>query len=126
MAATSSDPAMRRDVTWQAAELYEQGGHLHEASLAYRRYIEQFPSPVEQAVEARHRLAAMHEKTGDLTGSRYWMREIVRADSAAGTGRTVRTRFLAAKATVTLADDELAAFRRVKLVEPIRVNMKKK
>jgi hypothetical protein len=52
--------------------------------------------------------------------------EIIEKDKSAGGDRTDRTRFLAAKASLELAEPQLRSFQQVKLVSPLKENLKVK
>lgn len=54
------------------------------------------------------------------------MKQIVAGDAVAGNGRTDRTRFLAAKASLVLTEPKLEEFKKVALVKPFKKNLKKK
>jgi TolA-binding protein len=122
----SGDPQMRREAGLQAAELYERAGQRDRAIAAYGRYVAAFPRPVEPAIEARQKLAELSRARGDHRGERRWLAEIIEADRSAGPERSDRTRFLAAKAQMVLAEDSLDAYRAVRLVEPLKPNLKLK
>ena len=49
----------------------------------------------------------------------YWQREIVKADAASGAGRTDRTKYLAARASLALAAPTRDTFRALKLTSPL-------
>jgi hypothetical protein len=77
-------------------------------------------------MEARHRLSEIAASSGDFTARDAWLRDIVAADRAAGTQRTDRSRALAAKATLALAAPAREAFRRIKLVAPLKRTLAEK
>jgi hypothetical protein len=54
------------------------------------------------------------------------MREIQRADAQAGAARTDRTRYLGGMATLALAEPAVEEYRKVRLVEPLRQNLRVK
>jgi TolA-binding protein len=123
IADTESDPLLQREAAWTAAGLYERAGQTTEAITAYQRFVEKFPNPVEQAMEARLQLVSLHEKAGDAATQRYWQQQIVAADRAAGAQRSDRTRYLAAHARLALATSDLDRYRTVKLIEPLKRNL---
>src|SRR5690606_3513900 len=109
--------AVRREALWRAAELYASGGRESESARVFEAYVERFPNPVPEAIEARQRLA-------DLAGDDYparmrWLEALVAADAAAGGERTDRTRYLAATAQLALAEPARNAFRAVRLAMPL-------
>ncbi len=126
LAATSKEPAVQREVMWQAAELHEKSGNAKSAQATYQRYVQQYPSPLEPAIEARQRLATLAAKQGQAAEQMKWLKEIVRADQAGGKARTERTRFLAASAAMQIAEPSYEAYRKVALVEPLKKSLKTK
>ncbi|MDQ6684548.1 MAG: tetratricopeptide repeat protein [Pseudomonadota bacterium] len=125
-AAAKGDPRTARDAQWQAAELYDKGDSRAAAAKAYERYLAQYPTPLEPAVEARWRLAQMAAKDNNPTRETALMRDIFQADQAGGAGRTDRTRFLGATAALAMAEPVAASYRGVQLVEPLPRQLKLK
>jgi tetratricopeptide (TPR) repeat protein len=117
------DPTLRREALWQAAELYASAGQPNEAVKVYQHYIQQFPQPVEQAVEARQRVATHYAASNNLAEQQHWLTDIIKADRQAGVQRSDRTRYLAARAQLTLADHAHENYRRVTLVLPLEKNL---
>lgn len=124
--ASKSDPELKRDALWQAAELYEKAGAQAKVIETYKRYAGTFPQPLEPAMEARNKLAEQYAKAGQTDDQRYWLKEIIRRDSEAGTASTSRTRYLAATAAFELAKPALQSYQQVKLVRPLKDNLKRK
>lgn len=122
----SKDAPVRREALWQAAELHEKSGNEPHAQVAYERYVMQFPNPLEPAVEARQRLAALSQKQGQTRAQHKWLNELVKADQGGGRERTDRTRTLAANATMTLAEPYYEAYRQARLKEPLKKSLKNK
>lgn len=120
------DQALRREALQNAADLYERAGDAAKARATLERFIERYPAPVGPAIEARQRLADLAGRAGDEATRLRWYREIVRADGAAGTERTDRTRLLAARAQLALAAPQRDAFRGVRLVAPLRRSLEQK
>jgi Flp pilus assembly protein TadD len=84
------------------------------------RLVREYPTPVVDAIEVRQRLLDTAIKAGNLERERYWQHEIVKADAAAGSARTDRTRYLAARAQLSLAEPARDAFRAIQLVAPLK------
>ncbi|MFO1339690.1 MAG: tetratricopeptide repeat protein [Burkholderiaceae bacterium] len=126
LAVAKKDPELARSAQWQAAELYEKaadGGTASArltASKAYERYLRLYPAPLEQAVEARYRLARLAEREGDAKRAFALQKDIFAADQAGGAARTGRTRTLGAMAALALAEPVRAAYQQVPLVEPLQ------
>jgi TolA-binding protein len=126
IAAASKDPAVMRDAQWQAAELYEKGQARAAAARAYEAYLRQHPQPLEPAVEARWRLAAIARQDRDAAREAALMKDILQADQAGGAARTYRTRFLGATAALAVAEPTAEQYRRVALVEPLQQQLRLK
>src|SRR5690606_34503245 len=119
IASSDPDPEARREALWRAAELYAESGRIGESAAAYARYVEHHPQPVAVAIEARQRLVELAEQSGDHAARMRWLADIVSADAAAGSDRTERTRYLAAKAQLAIAQPARDAFAAVRLVAPL-------
>jgi hypothetical protein len=87
------------------------------------KFVAAHPAPVGDAVEARQRLADFAGKSGDTVRQTHWYREVVKADSQAGAARTDRTRYLAGKAQLVLAQPSRDAFRGVRLTAPLKKSL---
>lgn len=120
------DPELRREALWQSIELYEKIGDVAKVLAGYERYIDEYPRPLEQAMEVRQTLVTIYSDAGNVASKHFWQEEIVRQEKAAGKESTQRMRYLAAKAAFELAQPTLKAYQRVKLVEPLQQNLKRK
>jgi len=116
----------RRDLQWRIAELYEQAGTTGAVITAYKDFIDKYPQPIDQAMEARQKLADIYLTQKDENKRQFWLRQIIVSDKDAGGSRSDRSRFLAAKASLELAEPHLRSFQQVKLVAPLKTNLKKK
>jgi len=123
---SETDPGLKREATLTAATLYQQAGRDSEAIEAYKRFVERYPQPVEAAMEARYQLVQLYDKHGQAGQQRYWQKQLVSADRAAGGQRTDRTRYLAAHAQLALVADDYRAYRDVQLKEPLKKNLARK
>ena len=144
--ATTPDAQTRaRAALWQAATLYERAaasdaesvkaGKPRPADAAanraaaakdYDRYLKQYPSPLEPAVEAHYRLAQLARIDGNAAAESAHMRAIFVADQNGGAARTDRTRTLGALAALDAAKPAYEAYQKVALVEPLAKNLKLK
>ena len=122
----SEDEAIRRDALLVAAELHEEDGNMDRALSVYRRYAAYFPKPVELNLEARNKTADILKTLNDRKSYMEELGKIVAIDASAGRDRTPRTRYLAAKAGLVLAEPKYEAFTAVKLAKPFEVNLRKK
>ena len=118
VARESPNPQLRAEALLQAGDLYGQANNTDRALEAYSKYVEEFPKPVETAVETRSKIAAICKAKADQDRYRQQLAEIVRADAAAGSERTDRTRNLAARAALELSTPLYEQFAALKLVQP--------
>lgn len=126
LAAATTNLATRRDLTWQAASLYEKAGEKTKSTKTYKEYIKKYPTPLEPAVEARFKIAETYRKAGDSKKWGHWLNEIIKADAKGGKQRTDRTKFLAANSTLYLASPYRTAYKKASLTAPIKKSLKKK
>ncbi len=127
IAARKEEPLdVRRASLWQAAVLFEKVNATTRAAQAYASYVEQFPTPLNAAMDARQKLADMAQSAHDSVTRQKWLQEIIRADQLAGSNRTDRSRYLAARATLIQVDAPVAEFKSVKLVQPLAKSLKAK
>jgi len=117
------DRAVVHEAISRAADLYAQSGNATRSVPLLERLVREYPTPVPDAIEVRSRLAELASKAGDPERLRYWQREIVAADAGAGAARTDRTKFLAARAQLALAEPVRDAFRGVRLVAPLKQSL---
>ena len=141
---TTPEGATRaRAALWQAATLYEKAaasdpesvktGKPRPADAAanralaakdYDRYLKQYPTPLEPAIEARYRLAQIAHIEGNAAVETAQMHAIFVADQNGGAARTDRTRTLGALAALDAAQPAFEAYQKVTLVEPLAKNLK--
>jgi len=119
-------PDVQREALLQAADLYEKAGDPAKSRAMLETFVKRFPQPLNPAMEARNRLAFAAARAGDLGDRDRWLRDIIAADRAAGAARTDRSRALAAKATLTLAEPAREEFLRIKLVAPLKKSLAEK
>ncbi len=119
-------PEVRREALHRAADLYAQAHDIPRAMAALEKVVAQYPSPLADAQEARQRLADDAASANDLTVRDRWYREIVQADARAGSERTPRSHYLAAKAQLALAAEPRDAFRAIRLTLPLARTLKAK
>ncbi|MCW8858361.1 MAG: tetratricopeptide repeat protein [Deltaproteobacteria bacterium] len=122
----SDDDEIRREALLVAAELHEQASASVRALSVYQRYVSYFPQPVGINLETRNKIAEIFEKQGKREAYLNELRQIVAINASAGNERTERTRFLAAKAALVLAELGYEQFIAVNLVKPFDVNLRRK
>ena len=122
----SNDESLRREALEQSAELYVKAASFKDALRVYKQYVNAFPKPVESALETRQKIADIYKQSGDNRKYTAELEAIVKADAIAGEGRTDRTKYLAANASLVLTEPALTSFYDVKLVKPFKKNLNKK
>jgi cellulose synthase operon protein C len=122
----SRDEEVRRDALLIAAGLHEEEDNKARALAVYRRYVDYFPQPVELNLETRNKIAGILTVLEDRNAYLEELGRIVAVEAAAGRERTPRTRYLAAKAALVLAEPKYEAFTAVNLVKPFAANLRKK
>ncbi len=122
----SGDDAIRKDALLVAADLYEQAKDQASALSVYRRYVGYFPKPVGVHLETRHKISQILKARNDQKAYLEELRQIIAIDAAAGKERTPRTRYLAGKGALVLAEIDYAKFEAIQLVKPFKRNLKKK
>lgn len=115
--------ALQREALLYAAGIYAQTGAVQQAISTRELYLERFPEPALTAVEVMQQLADLESGSGNTGRRQHWLEEIIRLDRATG---TARTRVFAAEAALELAENRLAAFRRIKLVNPVQDSLARK
>jgi tetratricopeptide (TPR) repeat protein len=117
------DRAVVREAIVKSADLYASSGDNARATAMLERLVRDYPTPVADAIEVRQHLLEVAVKSGNLERARYWQHEIVKADATAGSGRTDRTKYLAARAQLALTEPTRDTFRSIKLVAPLKQSL---
>jgi len=121
----SDDPELRREALLVSAQLFEDAGHAR-ALEAYQRYVDEFPEPLETALELRFKIAGMHETAGRLDRYHEELERIVDLDAAGGAARTPRTRYLAARSALVLTEPLYDEFEALELTQPFEDSLAEK
>jgi tetratricopeptide (TPR) repeat protein len=121
-----NDKALRREALNQAAELYEKADEKNNALRVYTKLVDYFPIPIDDTIEVRQKMANIYLAQDKHKQYIYQLKQIVAGDAVAGRARTDRTKYLAAKASLVLAEPQLVSFKKIALVKPFKKNLKKK
>ncbi len=126
IAAEATDAELGREALLTAGELYDEAGVVPEAVRVYERYVEEYPKPLDLAIETRSRLAEIFKS--ELLYERYHdeLGAIVAMDDAAGADRSDRSRYLAGNAALVLAELRFETFAKVRLVQPFEESLAEK
>ncbi len=121
IAASAAEPqAVRQEASWRSATLYEEAGQVDQAMAVYARHVRAFPRPYAQAFVAYDKLISYTDQRNDRAQNRVWRQELMRADQAAGSESTERSRYLAAESSMLLATDARRAFEAARLTMPLK------
>ena len=124
--APASTDEVRREALWKAAELYEESGSIESEQRVLENILERYPNPLSESIEASYRLLKIAEKTGDKQAYQVQLRNMVKVDATAGSQRSDRTKYLAAMASLELAEPARRRFVVAKLTQPLASSLKLK
>ena len=122
----STTDEVRREALWKAAELYEQSGTIDSEQRVLENILDQYPNPLSESIEASYRLLEIAKETGDKQAYLLQLKNLVKVDATAGSQRSDRTRYLAATASLELAEPVRRRFVVVKLTQPLAESLKLK
>src|SRR6476646_2181103 len=126
LAAESTDDAVRRESLLVAGDLYQQSNASDKALAAYQHYITDFPKPLETALEARFKISEIYKAAHNDSSYQKELMNIVSLDAAGGSERTGRTRTIAGRSALVLAEQLYQACVAVKLRQPFEASLKQK
>ena len=122
----SSTDDVRREALWKASELYNQTGTVASEQRVLTHILARYPNPLAESIEARFRLLEIARENSNSQEVTARLEELIQVDATAGGQRSDRTRFLAAKASLELADPVRRRFEVVKLTQPLANSLKLK
>jgi tetratricopeptide (TPR) repeat protein len=122
----SSDDDVRREALWKASELYKDTGALSAEQRVLNTVVILYPNPLAESIEARYRLLEIARQSGNDAEVVSRLEEFVAIDASAGAQRSDRTRYLAAIASLELAEPVRRRFEVVKLSQPLATSLKLK
>ncbi|MCA0893314.1 tetratricopeptide repeat protein [Microbulbifer agarilyticus] len=121
LAKTDSDPSVRRNSLYLAAEQFEVAGNRARAIDAYQLYARDWRQPALQNLEAQHQLVTLYGKAGDQSARNQWLQSLASNEVSEPRGR-----YLAAFAQNELADQSFARFERLALTLPLKQSLRNK
>lgn len=125
-ATDDSSPEIRREALWKATELYKSGAVVSAEERVLQQIVSNYPDPLAESIEARSRLLEIAEASGNAALRTQRLEELVYADATAGPQRSDRTRYLAAKASLELAEPIRENFRVLRIKQPLADSIKLK
>ncbi len=122
----SDDPEIKRQSLLLGAELYEKSGQPTAAIEQYRRYVNRYPQPLAENIEAQYRLSELYGAAGNADQRQVWLHQLIETDQRAGAERSPRSRYLAAGAAAELARPAYADFVAIPLRLPLKNSLQRK
>ncbi len=111
----------------KAAELYQANNDIPSAVRALKKYINTYTKPFIVNFESMHTLAKLYAQTNQLNKSFFWQRKILSVDKKTpNSTKSARSNFIASSAAIALARHEKELFSKIKLVNPLKKNLKRK
>jgi tetratricopeptide (TPR) repeat protein len=121
-----NDAAERKQALLQAAQLYQKRKDAAAEAHALTVFVQRYPDDFNATVEAQQRLIELAAQRHDESAQLALCRKLIAYDAAAGKKRTPRSRELAARATLALAEPARRAFLALPLKAPLKVSLKRK
>ena len=124
--APSSSSNVRREALWKAAGLYKDSTQTRQEQGVLEDIVDRYANPIAESLEARFRLLEIAEANGNSRARTRILEDLVYVDATAGAQRSDRTRFLAAKASLELAEPVRRSFTALKITQPLADSMERK
>jgi TolA-binding protein len=126
IAAEAADSELARGALLIAGDLYDEADAITDAIRVYEQYVSEFPRPIDVALETRSRLAEIFKEQSEYERYHAALASIVAVDRDAGAERSDRSRYLAAKAALVLAELQYQEFARLPLKQPFEQSLAEK
>jgi len=124
--APASSDEIRREALWKASELYSAGSAVADEERVLQQIVTNYPDPLAESIEARVRLLEIAEQRGDNALRMRRLEDMVYVDATAGAQRSDRSKYLAAKASLELAEPVRRNFTVMKIKQPLADSLKLK
>lgn len=111
----------------KAAELYQANNDITSAIRTLEKYTKAYIQPFPHYFESLHQLALLNIENNKLKKSIFWQKKILSVDKKTPNAiKDDRSKYIASHAAVAVARIEQQRFSRVKLVAPLKRNLKRK
>ncbi|MFT6909759.1 MAG: TolA-binding protein [Oleiphilaceae bacterium] len=111
----------------KAAQLYQENNDNDSAIRSYGKYVANYPKPFPPYLESLHQLANLNIEQKHNKKSIFWQKKILAADKKnPSTLKNGRTNFIASNSAMALARQSNQDFEQVKLIQPLKKNLKRK
>ena len=121
-----NDKEQQRIALFQSAQYFEKANDLDNALATYKRYAHDYKRPFDPAVEAHFKLDQIYLTQGDDTKRLFWMNKMVWLHLGAREDQTDRSKYLAAKASYELAENERIKYDKIKITLPLAKSIERK
>lgn len=125
LAANDSDPTVRQEALYSAAEFYQKAGDTAQAIESYRSYAHKYAEPLEQNIESQFRLTELYAAQGAVAEREFWLQKLIQTHSGAAQP-TDRSRYLAVFAASHFAENDFAVYDGIVLNHPLKTSLAKK
>jgi len=122
----AAPPAERQEALLRSAELYRKLGVRSSEARVLEAFVDRYPDQFSDALESEQRLFELATEAGDSAAQQRWANRLIAFDAQAGAQRNDRSRYLAAKASMVVAEPVRQAYEAVKLDIPLDRNLKAK
>ncbi|HEY6530260.1 MAG TPA: tetratricopeptide repeat protein [Cellvibrionaceae bacterium] len=122
LAKNEKDAGVKAAALWQAANLYAQQNDKLAATRALNQYVDNYPKPAGQYMEALYKLAQLNATDAKQRQIILDKIHLVNTQTALS-DKTERTAYIASWAQLQKANEQYAQFQRVRLVEPLAQNL---
>jgi TolA-binding protein len=122
----SSSDDVRREALWKAAGLYKDSAQSAQEQGVLENIVARYPNPISESIEARYRLLEIAEANDNARVRTQILEDLVYVDATAGAQRSDRTRYLAARASLELAEPVRRSFVNMKITQPLADSMERK
>ena len=123
MSAEATDPEFAREALVTAGDLYDQAGALDDALRVYEQYVVTYPLPLDVNMDTRWRMSEIFKERSDYERYHRQLEAMVAVDRDAGADRTDRSRVLAARSALVLAERNYEQFARIRLAQPFEESL---
>jgi len=124
----SDDKESARSALWQAATSFDKLNTQEDKNQSinlWKRYINQYPTPIDFALEARNNLVTNYGELNIKWKQDFWRRKIIQEVDHHQL-QDLRSKTLAANALDSLANDAFEKFKQIKLNQPLAKSLKNK
>jgi len=123
IAAEATDAELAREALLTAGELYDEIAVTADAIRVFERYVSEYPRPLDIALETRTRLAEIYKAEVDYENYYAQLIAIVGIDRDAAEERTDRSRYLASRAALVMAEQGFERFAALELSQPFEESL---